>query len=518
MLHVAPYSRIYSPSHWIAALTLLLVTLPAFAEIPAAPVMTLYRFNGDLNTPYYSIESFQHNPNPPPAGTLAQGTSVIPCLVIRNGSPLTDSSGTPYVGFEIVVDSRKSTPASTERFKKTFARQKDLRVRNHHCGSSVQHVINVRNLFILNKAPFFDPEPAVLSENSAAPSQTQGQLDEIVHAFHASNECRTANRDLIGRRAALSRAWDTFIRANANRWPETQLARAKHLDYTLRTAIYESHLERGCNAYGACERNIIALSIRNRGRESCTEYQGCRFPGDFQGVSSKVSQYNIWDEYLTQITGLTSCFLDDYPDNPYYKKISKMYRQSVVDVERILYGNDSNLSSVFPASPITHLKSLRHYYHAPAMGKCFPDYPRVEYMSGAVANNGTDYALIANKRIQVDSRVGPGYQFHEFVLKEGMYHDDISIEDNYPGFIIDGRKVDLKPSTGCTPFGIPGGCKSSHNVRYRKTPSWLNSGRPMELRCTVQEFGEDCLADGRTSTISIGGSCDTQMRPVRNVP
>jgi len=32
----------------------------------------------------------------------------------------------------------------------------------------------------------------------------------------------------------------------------------------MRTAIYEGHLDRGCNAYGACERNIIALSIRNR--------------------------------------------------------------------------------------------------------------------------------------------------------------------------------------------------------------------------------------------------------------
>ncbi|MGR9106342.1 MAG: hypothetical protein ACU843_05350, partial [Gammaproteobacteria bacterium] len=444
--------------------------------ISAAPVMTLYRFNADLTSPYYSIESFLRNSNPVPAGTLAQGTSVIPCLVIRNGAPLTDSSGTPYVGFEIVVDSRTATHVSTEIFKQAFARQKELKVENHHCGPSVQFVIDVRNLYILSKAPFFDPEPLGQSETPIGPEEIHGQLDEIVHAFHASSDCRNANRMLIGRREALNRAWEAFIRGNLQRWPKPQLERAKHLDYTLRTAIYEAHLDRGCNAYAACERNIIALSIRNRGRETCAASQGCRYPGDFQGVASKVSQYNIWDEYLTQITGLTSCFLGSYPDNPYYKKISSMYRQNVGEVERILYGDDATLGSIFAKSSTSDLKSLRHYYHAPAMGKCFPQYPRVEYISGAIAKKDLDYALVANKRIQVDSPVGNGYLFHEFVLQEEMYQDNIAIEDNYPGFVIDGRKVTLQQSGGCTPYGIPGGCRFDTINRYRKTPSWLNAG------------------------------------------
>ncbi|MGH8558982.1 MAG: hypothetical protein ACRESZ_16325 [Methylococcales bacterium] len=511
--------RNYSLLPRIATLILLLSTTHAIAAIPAAPVMTLYKFNADLTTPYYFIESLERNANrPTPAGTLSQGTSVIPCLVIRNGLPLTDSGGAPYVGFEIVVDSRKATPASTEIFKNAFARQKDLRVQNHHCGPSVQYVIDIRNWFNLNKAPFFDPEITATSSTTINPAESRGQLDEIVRAFHASSNCHDANRILIGRRDALSRAWETFIRANLERWPKSDLDRAKHLDYTLRTAIYESHLERGCNAYGACERNIIALSIRNRGRETCAAGQGCRYPGDFQGVASKVSQYNIWDEYLTQITGLTSCFLAPYPNNPYYEKISKMHRQNAGDVERILYGNDDSLGSIFAASPVSHLKSLRHYYHAPAMGKCFPDHPSVEYITGAIAKNGSDFALIANKRIQVDAQVGQGYLFHEFVLQEEMYHDNISIVDNYPGFIIDSRKVELKPATGCTPYGIPRGCQQNKIERYRKTPSWLSAGQPMELSCTLQEFGENCQGEGTLSTISVGGSCDTQMRPVRSVP
>ncbi|MCI0733107.1 MAG: hypothetical protein L0Y38_04695 [Methylococcaceae bacterium] len=507
-----------SPVLRIFAIVLLISSGRVNAAIPAVPVMTLYQFNGALDMPYYSIESFQRSGAGIPAGRLAQGTSMIPCLVIRNGLPLTDHDGTPYVGFEIVVDSRKATPASTEAFKNAFARQKDLRVQNHHCGPSVQYVIDVRYLFILSKAPFFDPEPATPSDAGSNPSENQGPLDEIIREFHASSDCRDANRVLLGRRGALSRAWEGFIRANQSQWPKSQLERAKHLDYTLRTAIYESHLDRGCNAYGACERNIIALSIRNRGRESCAGYQGCRYPGDFQGVASIVSQYNIWDEYLTQITGLSSCFLRPYPNNPYYEKIGRMYRQNVGDVERILFGGDNGLSSVFADLPMSHLKSLRHYYHAPAMGKCFPDHPRVEYMSGAVAKNGADFALIANTRIEVDGQVGQGYRFREFILKEEMEYDEISIVDNYPGFIIDGRKVELRAPSGCTPYGIPRGCSFDRINRYRKTPSWLSTGQPLELRCRLQEFGEDCQREGNTATISVGGSCDTQMRPVRGVP
>ncbi|MGH8477609.1 MAG: hypothetical protein ACRER2_17910, partial [Methylococcales bacterium] len=70
----------------LATLLLILVANQSLAEIPAAPVMTLYRFNGDLNTPYYSVESVRRNVrNPIPTGSLAQGTSVIPCLVVRDG-------------------------------------------------------------------------------------------------------------------------------------------------------------------------------------------------------------------------------------------------------------------------------------------------------------------------------------------------------------------------------------------------------------------------------------------------
>lgn len=272
------------------------------AGIPATPVMTLYKFNGKRDLPYYEIASFRERGPSSPAGTLAQGTSLIPCLVIRDGQALTDEKGTPYVGFRILVDPRWATLAATDKFKRASARRKSMRVANHHCDGRVRHVINVRQLYTLNKAPFFDPPG---SGRTGRLKGTQNELDEIIRTFHNSSHCAAVNRKLVGRRQALNSAWGRFIAANRRTWPEKTMARAKHLDYTMRTAIYEGHLDRGCNAYGACERNIIALSIRNRGRTgSCLKRQGCRFPGDYQGVSSKVSQYNIWDEYLTQISGL----------------------------------------------------------------------------------------------------------------------------------------------------------------------------------------------------------------------
>ena len=111
------------------------VTSQAWAGIPATPVMTLYRFNGTLDIPYFEIESFQKKGTSSRAGTLAQGTSLIPCLVIRNEVPLTDAEGTPYVGFHIVVDSRTATPAATQKFREALHKRLSMTVSHHHCES-----------------------------------------------------------------------------------------------------------------------------------------------------------------------------------------------------------------------------------------------------------------------------------------------------------------------------------------------------------------------------------------------
>jgi hypothetical protein len=518
----------------------------AWAGIPAAPLMALYQFNGPTDLPYYDLDTFQRKGTSSPAGTLAQGSSVIPCLVIRNGAPLTDARGTPYVGFRVVVDARAATPADTERFKQTAAERRSITVANHHCDRQVKHVMDVRRLFTMDKAPFFDPprpDPAgALDPSSGArpdsdcagrpceePRQDTRALAAAVRAFHDSPQCAEVNGRLVGRREALGRAWDRFIRASQGRWPDAALERARHLDYTLRTALFEGHLERGCSAYGACERNVIALSIRNRGRESCLARQGCGSPGDFLGVASAASQYNIWDELLTQVSGLTSCYLrrdlgsassagGDGSRAGYYARLQRMHEQTVEDVERILFGGDEELRAIFPGVPLADLKTLRHYYHAPAMGKCFPGHERVEYIGGAVAAKGNDFALIANTRVLVDERVEGGYRFREFIVREEADRDATETLDRYPGFLLDPRQVTLKRPTHCAPYGIPAGCPLERVGRYRKTPAWLASGRPIEVSCRVRDRGDRCQTGESLRTVAVGGTCDKEMRPVAGVP
>ena len=53
------------------------------------------------------------------------------------------------------------------------------------------------------------------------------------------------------------------------------------------------------------------------------------------------------------------------------------------------------------------------------MGKCFPRHDRVEYMSGAVAENGGDFALIADTRIQVGARTGRWLQLQGVPVRRG---------------------------------------------------------------------------------------------------
>ena len=112
--------------------------------------------------------------------------------------------------------------------------------------------MSVRNLYAFKKAHFFDqPLPNWAHDAPDGAMEHHGKLDRIVHAFHNSAYCAAANRRLIGRRAALQRAWQHFIDAHLNHWPRSALNQAKQLDYVMRTAIFEGHLDRGCSAYGA---------------------------------------------------------------------------------------------------------------------------------------------------------------------------------------------------------------------------------------------------------------------------
>lgn len=487
----------------------------ATAAIPATRLLTVYQFNGSLDVPYYDIDRFlKHGPTRP-AGGLAQGSAVIPCVVVRHGKPVTDAGGTPFVGFEVVVDAKQATPEDAERFTAVATRRKSLTVDHHHCPPNIRYVLDARKLHDLGKPPRFEP-PRI--ETKAA-NTSVGTLDAIVRDFHASSFCAEANRKLTRRKAALERAWTRFTEARAARWPEAALRRARQLDFVLRTAIFEGHLERGCNAYGACERNTIVLSIRNRAVERCLRGQGCRRDGDFEGVATAVSQYNIWDEYLTQSSALTACYLrPDLRQHPTYGKLQAMYAQSRGDAERILFGDEDTLRATFPGNSLSALRQLRHYYHPPAMGKCFPDHPRLEYISAAIARRAGTFALIVNTRVEVGPRQGDGYRFRQAEIRSQGERDSVRSADLYPGFTIDKRKITLRGSSGCTPHGTSSRCRHADGARHRRVPAWLASGTPLTLTCSVRDRGASCTEEPRLRSAEVGGLCDKEMQPVAGVP
>jgi len=483
--------------------------------IPATPLMTVYQFNGALDVPIYDADRLLRDGPVAPVGTLAQGTAVVPCVVLRNGTPVTDRDGTPYVGFEVVVDSRTATAGADARKSAAAEQRKQLQVANHHCRAGTAQVIDVRKLIVSGAAPRFDPP----LPSTTATAVGTSQLDTIVRAFHASPQCASANEQLLDRRGALERAWTAFANAHAGEWPAAALARARQLDFVMRTALYEGHIGRGCSAYGGCERDAIALSIRNRAIGRCLAQQGCRSGGDFEGVASAVAQYNIWDEYLTQTTGLSSCFLrPDLTGLDRYAKPQAMYAQSVGDVERILFGSDAERSALFASNTDSELTRLRNYYHPPAMGQCFPQQPRLEYVSGAIAQRGDQFALIANTRVRVDEPVGRNYRFRQAIVDVEPNRDVVELADRYPGFVIDGRKIELKPSTRCTPYGVAPSCRFTDIGRYRKTPSWLSDGDPVALSCRIRARGESCTGEAVAESVTVGGACDTAMQLIAGVP
>ena len=63
-----------------------------------------------------------------------------------------------------------------------------------------------------------------------------------------------------------------------------------------------------------------------------------------------------------------------------------MYAQNVDDVQRILFGNDTDLATLFPAPRCRAQAEPRILPHR-RWASAFP-HPRVEYMSGAIARKG----------------------------------------------------------------------------------------------------------------------------------
>ena len=93
----------------------------------------------------------------------------------------------------------------------------------------------------------------------------------------------------------------------------------------------------------------------------------------------------------------------------------------------------------------------------------------------------------------------------------------VEVLDRYPGFVLDEQRVTLAAASRCAPYGIPDGCPLEEVGRYRKTPPWLTSGRPVAVTCRIRDTGEQCRDRGTVRNAKVGGTCDLEMRPVTGV-
>ena len=138
--------------------------------------------------------------------------------------------------------------------------------------------------------------------------------------------------------------------------------------------------------------------------------------------------------------------------------------------------------------------------------------------AGAVAGNGGNFAVLANTRIEVGERAEGGYLFRDVVVRDEGGRDALQVLDHYRGFVVDGRKVTQRGPAGCLPYGIPRSCRFDSVGRYRRTPGWLTSGDALEIHCSVADRGDQCEREASApDVVSVGGACDTEMRPVAGV-
>ena len=195
---------------------------------------------------------------------------------------------------------------------------------------------------------------------------------------------------------------------------------------------------------------------------SASRNQGCRFPGDFQGAASSVTQYNIWDEYLTQISGLTSCFLrpDLAEDATTTPRSRPCTRRTSGTWSAILYGSEADLREIFPGTPARGSDLDASLLPRPSHGQVLPQpRPGGVHVGCGGAQRGGDFALIADTRIQVGAKAGERLQLQGVPVRRGAQGRRHPHPGQLSGLLVDARKVSLRPPGSCPPYGIPSGCR-----------------------------------------------------------
>lgn len=532
-------------------------------------------------TPVYSSDGKKQ------IGAISPHGALVPCTVVKDGAPLFGPKGEILVGFteQVFEEPQASSPgheltkivqafqdvANSRRqrlskLESSKARYNGKRVGTNDCQGTVLGSVPLSALSPNEMRVMYPPPPSttdalvdIINKIESINKKLQNcdclyttdtsDLIKLLVEFHNSVYCLSSELQVGGRKKAFLKAWDIFIDAKLKSNPglKDDLRMAKEIDLAARTALYEGDHNRGCSGKGLCEKDIVLLSIRNRARtKPCSNY-GCKFEGDIGGVATRESQYNIWSDFFTDITYMSSCFLriDRHPSTPSerqaqwineeqkqsYHRMVKMFQTTIQRAEEILYADDEKISASFGGVDIKNLTGLRHYYHPPAMQTCYPQFPQRQFVSEAYVRCGQNYHFIRKENIEVTGKGPDGNVLFSILKKDDSgtsdpIDDNLKFENVFPGCILDPSRI--KPPTEasrCSLYGLPPSkgkksteCAPLTTQYFRTYPKWIQGAETPEITCKqVPSKGESCNDSVQHVDATWGGSCDRQMMPALGV-
>lgn len=353
--------------------------------------------------------------------------------------------------------------------------------------------------------------------------------------------------------AALMNEWNAFVAEQKTPADQATAKRAREIDLVSRTVLFEAHnlgildgedssacRNPGSCPISSCERDIIALSVRNRGMNpSCStghSYLGCKFLGDFQGVATQPAQYNIWFPTYTH-PYIASCFLKPGLDTGHYegrpasseedyKNRLLEFKLTLNNVSKVLYApslgdlftyKEMNADNVASASAA--IGSFQSYYHPQAMPGCLKDHMKDAYSTGISyvekpAQKGKDYDIVFNQTIIPDPRAlsssDPSFTFQ---VEVRLSNTDIvlqNLEGSSDWEIERSRTSQITTRNECATMGLPHSCPAVANSHDFIAPYWsfISDARNAVLGCKVPNTSQD---------IEIGGNCDARMQLISGV-
>lgn len=393
--------------------------------------------------------------------------------------------------------------------------------------------------------------------------------------------------------SALNAEWSDFIKKklaeskNSKRRInlDTQLAVARNLDLVSRTILYEADilgLREGVvqsrtpmdnkTAYekctsidacpiSACERDIMTLTIRNRGlaKRECASPEtrkkleklnpnACKYFGDFAYRATNPKQYNIWDPRWTS-KYITSCFLkngledgglSNLPEDEKWT-LMRSIRQFKLTLEtsaRLLYGAENSLHNYFrydrdiDPTDSAVIKNMKHYIHPLGMPLCkFGRFDQRISVQAAYVENVSDEKNQTYTMLIDDVLLAEGAQLsHPFRKNDPHKFRRVYLRDEEIWLVAATEVKDLPPSNStnvCLPMGLAslkdkdlGACdlnKLKNLPNYQDT--WPEQSRFVPIWATnsrVRQPIVGCNIPIR-QPVEIGYKCDPRFQHFASV-